>query len=274
MKPIILLLELALFFTYGSVFGDVIPDNSHWAAKCVKITDLDKYPGISLIGYVECMAACEDHYCYRITDEECLDKGYKFNSFSIYAVTNSYLAGKDIDNLNFPEDNHALQASLQIDPEGTYIDNSIHIDSIFQYYKIIGFTENAVVLFKWKEITGYNDDTPDLTQVFDWKNDSAALSQQFPEIPAKTDPVLPEQGIRLFPNPNQGDMILQMENNYIGRVEIDFFTVDGRIAKSVPYVKTGFNARFSIPTGDMASGNYVVRLHYGGFVQSQKIIVH
>ena len=37
---------------YTKLYDDIIPENSHFVEKCVKITNLNDYPDVSLIGYI------------------------------------------------------------------------------------------------------------------------------------------------------------------------------------------------------------------------------
>jgi hypothetical protein len=276
MKTTRLLFVIAALFAFSRLYADIIPDNSHYVTKCAKITNVDDYPEVALVGYIYAFFSSEydSHHSYLITDSSCLDKEYKLNGFSIYAVLKSYVIGKDVENMDFVYNYNAIISSIQIEPEGDYYDNSIPVNSIAQYYKIIGFTDSTVVLFKWKEVTGYNNGTPDSTKIFDYKADSAALSQQFPEIPTKLDPWVSAHGTKLYPNPNRGNLILQMENNFLGEVYVEFYSLDGRVAKSYLCNKTNMNGNFTIPTHDLKKGTYIVSLRYGGMVESQKIIVN
>jgi hypothetical protein len=193
--------KLSLFIVFCLVCRngscDIIPENSHFVNKCVVITNVDDYPDISLLGVTTCMAFCPK--IYLIGPTTCLEKGYKFNCLTIYAVSNSYLEGKDITKNDWGNDKHAFKTNIQIDPAGNYADNSNLIYSINQYYKIVGFTDSSVEIYKYKEVDYFCNGRIAVSSSGKYAGDSTKLSQS---LPSGTNVTSARHGIEtnLFPN--------------------------------------------------------------------------
>jgi hypothetical protein len=210
-----------------------------------------------------------DDYCYLISSTQCLNKGYKFNGFEIYAVSNSYIAGKEIENLNLPDDEHAFKSTVEINPTGGYCHDSIPISGIEQYYKIVGFTNNSAVLFKWKEITSYNNGTPDLIQVFEYEGDVAGLFQNLPDNGIKD-----ETRTDIYPDPNHTHLNIKMCNDYRGLVKIEIFSINGDLLKSFSTDKKDITDVNKYPVSDLSVGSYIVKLKFGEIAEIKKVIIN
>ncbi len=261
---------LAFLFTFSSSFCDVIPESTHYVNKCVLITNLDEYPEISLVGYV---CGPMDNFSYLITDSDCLHKGYKHNEFRIYAVLKTYLVGKDIENMNFAVDENALISNCQVEPYGSYVPDSDPTDSIQEFFKIMGFTNNSVILFKWKEIIGYNNGTANSENEYTFSGDVSMLSQSFPNRSNLEDRTKYGIYTKLYPNPNTDHLILKINNTFLGEINVDIYSLDGQIIKSYLYSKSDLVTSYTIPTGSLMKGNYIVRLQYGGVIESHRLVV-
>ena len=176
---------------------DIIPPNSHFVNKSVYITNVNDYPDISLLGVTGCWARCPE--TYLIGPTTCLDNGYKLNCLAIFGVRNSYLTGKDITKINWFKDKHAFKTNIQIDPAGEYADNSNLIYSIYQYYKIVGFTDSSVEIYKYKEVDYFCNGRIAVSSSGKYTGDSTKLSQS---LPAETKVASGYYGIEtyLFPN--------------------------------------------------------------------------
>jgi hypothetical protein len=123
----------------------------------------------------------ESRGIYVITSSDCLTKGYKFNSFDVYAVNTQYLDGKSIYTLDLLNDTNALKSNVDINPYGGYIHDSIPIVAIDEYYIVMGFTDNSVVLHKYMEETTYQRDNvwSSSFKTFEYTGDTN-LYQQIP----------------------------------------------------------------------------------------------
>ena len=79
----------------------------------------------------------------------------------IYGVGSDYLNEVGIDNIDLKNGNNILKTNIDIEPYAGYYHDSIPIDKIEEFYKVLGFTKTTVVLFKYKEIFGFNDGSAD-----------------------------------------------------------------------------------------------------------------
>ncbi|MFA5929640.1 MAG: hypothetical protein WC861_02050 [Candidatus Micrarchaeia archaeon] len=75
-------------------FADVIEPNTHAIEKCVKITGLNAYPNIALVGEVTAIGSSYTApQLVQITNNNCISIGnhYKFDPFRVYYVEKSYI---------------------------------------------------------------------------------------------------------------------------------------------------------------------------------------
>jgi hypothetical protein len=168
-----LLFILSFLLAREISYCDIIPENSHKVNKCVKIINADDFPEYCLLGYI--LYPTGRHIgTYRINSKTSLWKGYKFNTLNILAVKKDYLAKKNLDTTNWLMDRNALKSSIYIDSEGGYESNDNPISSIDEYYKIAGFTDTSVVLYKCKELLSFINGQPALIKTYRYK---AGISQ-------------------------------------------------------------------------------------------------
>ena len=66
--------------------ADAIPKNSHAISRCVKFVNINDFSDVVLIGFYT-GPMVDTYEAYQIEDDKCLDKGYKFNTLSIYWTT-------------------------------------------------------------------------------------------------------------------------------------------------------------------------------------------
>ena len=158
MKKLIIcaLFSLAFMFLFSSaVSADVIPPNSHPLNRCVKVINLNEFPNTVLIGYYT--GPMVDKYeSYQVKNNECLTKGYKFNSLSIYWSTK--------DKPNSVEPNNLLLKNVE--PYGSYVDQNNPLVKEDIEYSIAGFSSGKLVLYKSKQTSEYNNGTPKKVETF------------------------------------------------------------------------------------------------------------
>jgi hypothetical protein len=264
------LLFLFFFLLISRIsFSDIIPDHSHYVDKCVKITNLSDYSDISLVGYISnCLVGCLT--TYKISSSTCLTKGYKFNTLLIIAVKSNYLTGKDITAIDWSKDKNAVISSINIEPYAGYLDNSNPISAIDQFYKIVGFTDTSVVLYKWKEINKFNNGKPDSIKTYSYSDDSTKLSQK---IATKIKTNLYNSAIELYPNPTQKNFHLKITNNYHGSVSIKIHTIDGKTVRTLIVDKSETLMDYNLNVDNVAKGYYLVDVIMGKAVEVKKIMI-
>lgn len=266
-KPIYLFVFIS-FLLSNTCMGDVIPGDSHYVEKCVKITNVDDYPEISFLGFV--INFDVSSFTNIITSSECLSKGYRFNDFNIFAVSKVYLKGKDIQKIDFPKDPNAIASNIKIEPSSGYINDSIPISGIQQYFKIVGFTKTSLILYKWKEVNKFNNGKPDSTSTFAYEGDVSQLYQKIQVgIKSKQNP----SSIDVFPNPAQKNFHLKMNNSYHGSVSIQVINLNGKVVKSQTIIKTEQILDTDIRIENLAVGTYTVSVKFGELVESKKIVI-
>lgn len=267
MKTLKLFFLISLLLIIQNVYCDVIPDNSHYVDKCVKITNLSDYSDISLIGYV---AEPMSIPTYFITTTNCLTKGYKYNTLYIFAVENSYLSDKDITIINWLNDDHAIKSNIQIECNGEYLPNSSPISSINQFYRIVGFTETSMVLYKWMEVNKFNNGKLDSIITYTYEGDSTLLSKKLIlKVPSNQN----NSAIELYPNPVKKNFYVKLNNNYQGIVSVKMHSSDGKVVSILNTNKSEKLINYSIPVENLSKGIYFVTITMGEAIETKKIFI-
>jgi hypothetical protein len=189
-----LLLVLFILLSKQS-FCDVIPNNSHSVEKCVKIIYQEEYPDFLLLATVQHPGGGAPN-CFLINSGKCLEKGYKFNRLTIYAARKEYLKNEILDSLDWNNDDNILKSSIHIESEGGYEDNSNPVSSIEEYYKISGFTDSTVILYKCKELISFSDGRPLSLKTF---NPDGSLNMIETQNAASTKIAKPVSASQLYP---------------------------------------------------------------------------
>lgn len=175
-KPRFALLLLVVLFSsaINISHADVIPQDSHALDICIKVVNLDEFPGIDLIGYITGpMVDGSDKYI--IKQDECLTKGYKFNTLQILSATKKYIDSIDINALDINNENiHNL--NMDIEPYGGYVDNSNPLIKVTMEYTLIQSSDNSYSLYLSKQTSEYNDGTPNKIETFPSPNFFADVS--------------------------------------------------------------------------------------------------
>jgi len=268
MKTKITLLAIT-FLLFGKLsYGDVIMENTHHVAKCVKITNIDDYPDVALIGYgVEVMPITT----YIITPSTCLTNGYKFNVLNVLAVNKSYLETKNLTKTDWLKDGHALPSNIKIDPEGGYVYDTIPLSAIEEYYKIIGFSETNVILFKWKEVTKYNNGLADSIKTYTYTEDVTKLNQK---IILNTRPVESLLSIfDIYPNPAHNKLNVKIESIYPVSIPIEIANMEGKVIKYIAVDKSMNATTTQINISDLPKGTYDVSVRMGKYKESKKLVI-
>jgi hypothetical protein len=251
-------------------YCDVIAIGSHTASMCVKITNINDYPEISLIGTHE-DGGCPCKTSYEIVSSECLHAGSQFDSHNIYAVKKTYITGKDIKIIDWPKDKNALKSNIYINPRRVVVVDSIPIYSIEQFFKILGFTETSVILFKWKEVTMDNNGDLLSENEFNYDGDLSKLSQK---ILVGINSKSYNPTFELYPNPAQHIVFLEISNFYQGSISVEIVSFGGKVLKSITLNKTGFIYDSSFSIENLTKGIYFVTFRYGAMVETQKLIIN
>ena len=158
MKKLIIriLFSLAFIFLIPQIASaDVAPENSRSISRCVKIANLNEFPYVVLIGHYT-GPMIDKYESYQIKNKECLTKGYKFNSLSIYWNTK--------DKPNSIDPNNLLLENVE--PYGGYVDRNNPLAKEDIEYSIAGFSGGKLVLYKSQQTSEYNNGTPKKVETF------------------------------------------------------------------------------------------------------------
>ena len=278
MKTYCQLIIVLFLFVSKIAYGDIGPSGpssgstQHYVTLCTKITNLNEYPEISLLVYVKSFAGFSFH-SYEVSSDQCLTKDYKFDRLSLYAVKKEYLIGKNISTIDLPNDKNASKSSIELDSsvdpstfDGYYVPNSNPLITQESFYKIIGYTDSTVVLFKWKVVSKFNHGQADLIFIIP-NSDLTTLSQTLPANQSTS-------GIELFPNPAQKSAHIKITNTYNGYLYIGIFSVDGKKVNSAYIRKDDSTLDYDISVASLSKGTYLVYLRIGDKIVSKKLIVN
>jgi len=143
-----------VFLLPSKALADVMPPDSHPLDRCVKVVNLNEFPDIVLIRYITSVNGKNESS--QIKNNDCLSGGYKFNSLSIYWST------KDKPDSIEPK-NLLLE---NVEWYGGHADQNNPLVKEDIEYSIAGFSGGKPVLYKSRQISEYNNGTPEKVKAF------------------------------------------------------------------------------------------------------------
>lgn len=168
-------IELVLFATFilfiiffQSVYADIPPGpDEHLLNRCVKIINLNEFPDIVLVAQDLFIGDKSVEQTYIVDSTKCLNITYKFNLLKIYAVDKEYFTNMGINNINYSSDNNSLVSNPSILLYYLYLPNTNPL--IYEYidYLIAGFSGDNLIIYVSRNMSVYNDGTPNKTLTFE-----------------------------------------------------------------------------------------------------------
>jgi len=146
------------FISFSSVvFADLIPENSHRVNNCMKIVNVAEFTDAVFVGVIQDMGG--DIEVYEIDSEKCLNKGYKFNGFHVYALPKAYADTIEIGDIKDESDSNVFSTDTSFNVSSYYTENSVdkNLISDDSEYTIAGFKEGEFVIYESKRIYSYED---------------------------------------------------------------------------------------------------------------------
>ncbi len=143
---------------------------------CAKISNLDEYPNISLFAYCDCVTLFNSLKSFKINSHSCI-KLNKLCPTYIYALSNDYIKDKDIKKIDLSKEKNALKSNVTIKSNSYMSEDPIRMVEL--YFKIAGFTDTTIVLFKEKQIIKYSIAKPDSIAIFKYAGDISKLKKVF-----------------------------------------------------------------------------------------------
>lgn len=138
-------------------FADIIPPDSHYVERCVKIANLGQYPSIvvitqdlNLAGDVQTLSIAKSGECLPATS-------YKFDPYKIYWASKSYadsvrFGGLKLKNASYDsssiDDANVHFITSSISPNGHYVDNSMRAEREEVLYVLQQDSAGGYVLVK------------------------------------------------------------------------------------------------------------------------------
>jgi hypothetical protein len=186
MKKLFLIMAIFGILAVSLVSADVIPENSHSLSRCVKFFNINEFSEVVLIGYYT-GPMVDTYEAYKIENDACLQKGYKFNSLNVYWTTKEKFDTLDLENLNVADLTFLLE---DVEPYGGYVDESNPLIKETIEYSIAEFKDGDLIIYKSKQTSEYNNGQSNKVETFDKPN----LDSEGPTPEPQPEPTPEPQG--------------------------------------------------------------------------------
>jgi len=132
----------------ASTFADVIPPDSHYVTRTVVIANTSQFPEVQLVGYIT-GPTISGYQIEQIKENIALVKGYKFNTYTVYAVKTSFIQSKGgISAIDFSAIVQKVAPVQILDPGSYYIENTKPLATESYVYRIWGYNaSNQLVVY-------------------------------------------------------------------------------------------------------------------------------
>lgn len=250
--------------------ADVIIIDLHVVNKCIKITNLNDYPEISLIGICYSLPGKGNNNVYLVSTDMCLFTTNHLNKFEVRAVRNDYLTGKNLEETDWASDEHALKSSICFAPYSESVPDSNPLTGIEEFCQIVGFTDSSVVMYKWKEIRRYNNGLADSVKTFEYSGNLQSLSQT---IPSGIQHQSRYSGIRVYPNPARETLTIGSIEGYTGDVKAELVNTNGKVVKLYRLLEGADNSVYPLGISRLSPGLYFLKIRLGEFTEVRKVVI-
>jgi hypothetical protein len=154
---------LAFIFLFSSIVSaDIILPNTHSLNRCARVVNTNAFPDVVLIGYVTGPGGSMREV-YQINNNDCLTKGYKFNSLGIFWLTKEKFNSIGLRSLK-PTDMTLLLENVET--PGVYVVDSNPLVREDIEYSLAGFSGEKLILYKSKQTSEYNNGNPKKIETF------------------------------------------------------------------------------------------------------------
>lgn len=266
----LLLLWLGLIFVMKTSADIIIISDTHVVNKCIKITNLSDYPEISLIGILYSYHENGNTDAYLVNSDVCLYRRYKMYKFEIRAARNDYLAGRNLAETKWASNENTLLSSIALEPNSGYVTDSNPLSDIEEFFRIAGFTDTSVVLYKWKEIRKYNNGLADSVKTYEYTGNVQSLSQT---IPTGIQHQNQYSGIRVYPNPARETLTLASIEGYTGDVKAELVNSSGKVVKLYRLLEGADNSVYPLSISRLSPGLYFLKIHLGNITEVRKVVI-
>ena len=166
MKKNRLIMIFGVMFVIGiasPLWADVIPEGCHVVHREVSLTNLKDFPEFLLIGYIT--GPMIDGYELQVIEDNVpLDKGYKFNTYALFAITKSLIeeAG-GVENIDFKKIADTIPPVEILDPGDQYVADENPLSEEYYYYAIVKATDDTLQVKLTRQVLKYQNGQPDKT---------------------------------------------------------------------------------------------------------------
>lgn len=176
MKTLKYSLILLLVVLTTKLQGDIIIVKEKYAGTYVGVGNLDDYPNIEIIGYIEGLGFPKKR-----------ERAHRFSSFynikipktcslTFYAVKKKYLKKKGIENIDWKNDKNVIKSNLRVNAKKT--NRFEQMGSVSMKFDIAGFISDSIVMYKSQQICKYNFGKPESVEKFKYKGDLSKLRKR------------------------------------------------------------------------------------------------
>ena len=147
--------------------GDVIIIEATQAKICTKITNLNDFPEIVVVGLTDCVALPKSKRAFRVKNNSCI-KVHKSCPVSLYAMSMDYFKEHDLDEIEWDKDSNVQKLNISLKEKyfNSYDYSSATVDLNLAHYKdSIYYLYKSKLTYKYK----YDSENPkaDSVQYFE-----------------------------------------------------------------------------------------------------------
>ena len=248
--------------------ADVIPIGEKYITHCVKITNADSFPNVSLVLRTIGPGMMGGN-AVLINDTSCLYLGYTFNSSKVYAINKNYFTQKGLANIDYENDRNCIQSNVPVNIGYILLPDSSPKKEIDEFYKVLGFTDTSAIIYLSKRTIKYTNGLAD--SVFTFK--PPVVKNIKNTVPVSVKLVNSYKSALIFPNPSQNELNICITDGRIGNVEFELFDMSGHKLKSVQFTKNQDYYKKTIEIGDLPTGVYNVRYSLGNYFTENRLIL-
>ena len=176
MKKILLL--LFAFLTIKS-YGDIIIPKYTPSKIYVKITNVNDYPDIAIVGVNVFRPVSSPNRIFTFQQDSAIEV-CKACQIKVYAVKKDYLNKVGYDNIDWEKDRKNVQPYINNSIASVWYNTDTPTKSIEISYTIMGFSDSWLILHESEILTKYDGDKSDSLKKYEFrKRDTQSLSKDF-----------------------------------------------------------------------------------------------
>jgi len=231
---------------------------------CVKIQNADSFPEVT---FVLIAKPSFNSNTFLVKSSDCVNRIVKCNEIEIFAINKLYLEKQGgISHVDFDIDEHALLTNINLPAiDFQFVMFNDPYKEIYEYYRILGFTDTSTIIYLSKQVTVYNDDHKD-SSVFPVPADYSNLKKTIYSGYGFTEK---SSQLLLYPSPSQEYLNFYLINDIMGNVDVEIVDLTGRKLAVASYYKTQVELKKIIDIKNLRSGIYSLRYAVGNSIENR-----